>query len=188
MAIDATKKIHEEAAKTGTEVETWGIIDGGRQPVYLFEIRPKLIMQLHSMGVGGARMGTGIRFLSRRRQTLAGKHLIVCLTDGTGAYINEGHDHLFRRVRKSNCPQCQLRSPGHKGCSVEKSDRVGTEDNLFMYRNAEYQYADIGHAIDTAPANTDVRYIEFRKEPLDQLLDRFLGTNWANFSGTFLVT
>ena len=187
MAIAAAHLIREDAARADVELEIWGIVDGGRQPVSLLRIDQRDIDRMHAMGIGGARFGSGIRFLCRRRSRPGNRHLIICLTDGAGVYINEGHDELVGRIRRTRCAACQLRTPGHKGCSVEKNERVETGEATFIFRNAEYQYADIGHAIDTAPAGTSVRYVEFAQDPYDSILHRFLGNNWATCTGNLSI-
>jgi len=183
MAISAITLIREEAVLHGADLEVWGIIDGGRQPVSLLQIQDRDIPRIHSLGIGGARMGTGIRFISRRRSRTTSHHLIICLTDGSSTYANEGHDDTFKRIRAHSCAACQLRSPGHKGCSVEKGGRGGVGDAVAIYRNADYQYADIGHAIDTAPTNTEVRYIEFLQVPFDTILNRYMPNSWRVCTG-----
>lgn len=185
MAIAATRLLRDEAVRANVDLEIWGIIDGGRQPVSMLRIDESDIGRIHPIGAGGARFGAGIRFLSQRRARTAQQHLIICMTDGAGTYAIEGSDHLFRLVRRTRCHACQLRLPGHRGCSIERNERVDVGRSRSLFRNAEYQYADIGHAIDNAPANTMVRYIEFAQDPYDAILNRFMAGHWTTCTGFF---
>ena len=184
MAIAAAQEIEKVAARSKINVNVYGLHDGGRQPVSLYSVLPSQVSQLHSLGVGGARFGAAIRRLSSLPETRGEEHLILLFTDGCPTYFLQGNDELIRRVNKKSCKACQMRAIGRRGCSVEKHTRFGSEnDSIEIFEPATYQYADIANAIDSVPAGTEVRYVQFVSAPNDQLLDRFLQGKWVASSG-----
>ena len=186
MAISAAQEIEKVGARNQIEVDTYGLHDGGRQPVSLYSVERGQVDRLHSLGVGGARFGAAIRLLSNMPNTLDADHLILLFTDGCPAYLKQGNDSLVQKVNKHNCKACQLRAIGRRGCSVEKHERFGEARGLMdIYESAAYQYADIANAIDSVPARTQVRYVQFVAAPNDRLLDRFLPGKWLSSNGHF---
>lgn len=184
MVIDSVSRIAEACQRFKINLDVWGVHDGGRQPVKMYQIDRGDLGNIHAIALGGARLGAAVRYLNGRfNPNSIDRHVIILMTDGAPAYVQTGSDDLFESV-KQNCRLCQLRAYGHKGCHVETDLRMSTDKHAWgLHLSAQYQYADVAHAIESSPRSTTVRYIEFIDKPYDGLLNNFLGDNWLSCNG-----
>lgn len=196
MAANVVERLVDDCRYADVPLEIWGVHGFGQKTVTMYRVAPPQLQHLQPIAVGDARLGAAVRFLthpnySRSRNTNQSfrksetQHLILLLTDGTPGYLRAGHDELIESIAKRPCAECTAKKRRGDGCRAEPNEHlVDSDDGWSTYEYANYEYADIAHAMETSPGDTKVHYIELTGRPLNALLRRHFGRNWQTSTGT----
>ncbi len=151
--------------------------DTGRRSVTLHVLKdwgerylPSRLLSLHTMGMGGFRMGAMVRYLSWRGERVApgARHLVVMLTDSASHYLARGLDRVLAKNHPpKGCMQCNHAET----CSIEpcvpRVNGSGQLEDRGLYYPTFYELADLRQALIASPQVTPALVLldDFYDEP-----------------------
>jgi hypothetical protein len=189
LGLEAVQGLAATCERSQIATAVFGVHDIGRRPVTFhcvkdFADRLDLarIGGLHSIGIGGCRLGAVIRHTAARMaRDFPKRNLLVLVTDSASHYFAVGMDSRLRsEFVTKRCRNCQARAR----CPVEVIDprttiRESGPDSPNFFYPTFYEFADIRDAKNSNPA-LEVFAILLGSHYSQRSLDKTFGPrNWA---------